>query len=384
MQIAIDYTSALTQGGGIARYTREAVSALARLDTPHRYTLVYTKEAADGRPALPPHFAWRELPVSARQAAIVWQRMRLPLPVDRWIGPVDVYHSPDFTLPPLSRARGIVTVHDLSFLATPQYHDPALQRYLAAAVPRAVSHAQHILADSEHTRVELVARLATPPEKISVVYPGVDPRFRPLEWQDPQDDALLQRARAAYGLDNPFILTVGTIEPRKNHEAIIRAYALLHREGAIEHELVVAGGGGWQSTKESLLRLVDDLRLGGDVLFPGFVSDELLPALYNLAALVVYPSHYEGFGLPVLEALACGTPVLTARNTSLPEAGGDVARYVDNSSDVAELAAAIHTALSDETLREQSLRDGPAHAAGFTWEHTARSLLNVYERVGKA
>ncbi|MCZ7574697.1 MAG: glycosyltransferase family 4 protein [Ardenticatenaceae bacterium] len=384
MKIAIDYTPALVQGGGIGRYTREAVAALARLETAHRYTLVSTRGAEGPRPALAPNFGWRELPLSGRQAAIVWQRLRLPLPIEHWTGPLDLYHSPDYTLPPLRQARGIVTVHDLSFLAMPEYHEPSLRRYLTRAVPRGLARAAHVLADSESTRRELMERLDVPATKISVVYPGVDPRFHPLDSRHPADAALLNRTRATYGLANPFILSVGTLEPRKNFEGLIRAYALLHNRNGINHELIIAGGEGWQHTREALLTLVDDLHLGGNILFPGFVSDELLPALYNLAALVVYPSHYEGFGLPVLEALACGTPVLTTRTTSLPEVGGSAAIYLDDSHDVEGLAAAIRQALGDAELRATAARAGPAQAAGFTWERTARQLLEVYQRVGSA
>lgn len=384
MNIAIDYTAALAQGGGIGRYTREAVAALARLESSHRYTLVYTKDTKGERPAFPSNFDWKEIPLSGRQAAVVWQRLRLPLPVERWTGPLDLYHSPDFTLPPLKRARGIVTVHDLSFLAVPEYHDASLRRYLATAVPRAVARAAHVLADSESTRQELMERLHVPAGRISVVYPGVDPRFRPFDRHQPGEAALLQRARAAYALDNPFVLSVGTLEPRKNFEGLIKAYALLQSRKQITHELIIAGGGGWQHTREALLALVDDLHLGGNILFPGFVADDLLPALYNLADLVVYPSHYEGFGLPVLEALACGAPVLTTRTTSLPEVGGSAAVYVDDSRDVEALAGAIERLLGDAELRARLRQAGPAQAAAFTWERTARQLLDVYTKVGSA
>src|SRR5690554_6723580 len=128
MNIAIDYTAALTQGGGVGRYTREAVAALVALEATHQYTLVYTRDAEGERPAFPQHVRWCPLSFTGRQAATIWQRLRVPLPVERWTGPLDVFHSPDFTLPPLKRARGIVTVHDLSFLAVPEYHEPALRR----------------------------------------------------------------------------------------------------------------------------------------------------------------------------------------------------------------------------------------------------------------
>lgn len=382
MEVAIEYTAGVRQGGGVGRYTRGLVAGLAELGTPHTYTLVCSRDVDVTQPSLPANFHRQTLPLSERLSRLLWQRLRLPLSIEWFIPAVDIYHSPDFVLPPLRSARGIVTVHDLSFLATPHYHEPRLQRYLAAAVPRAVERADHVLADSRHTRRALIERLGVPAERVSVVYPGVEGRFRPYASKDAHDGERLQEARERYSLDAPFILSVGTLEPRKNYDGLLHAYATLVDAGYIPHRLVIAGGQGWRRNDQELQALTGRLGVRDRVQFAGFVPDRMLPALYNLADLVVYPSHYEGFGLPVLEAMACGTPVVTSRNTSLPEVGSDAVVYVEDSSDTEALAAAIARTLDDSALRERLRTRGLERAQRFTWTRSARHVVRIYEAVG--
>lgn len=373
VHVAIEYTAGLAQGGGVGRYTRGLVSALLALSGHESYTLVHARDVRpDGRLHLPPNARWRAWPFTQRQSALFWHRLGLPVTAERFLGKVDVFFSPDFVLPPLSRARGIVTVHDLSFLATPAFHEPSLRRYLERAVPRSVRRADHIFADSAFTRQELIRLLDVPPDRVSVVYPGVEPRFRPYDPNSEADRAELKQVRGVFKLVNPFILSVGTLEPRKNFDGLIRAYAELLHAGRIRHELVIAGGRGWLGQDRALYALVDKLDLGGHVLFLGYVDDALLPALYNLADLFAFVSHYEGFGLPVLEALACGTPVVCTRTSSLPEVGGDIALYVDDPHDTHAIAEALARGLEDETWRARCRQAGPEQAARFTWETAAR------------
>ncbi len=371
--IAVEYTAGLAQGGGVGRYTRGLVAALLAQSGPETYTLVHARDVMpDAGSPLPPNARWRAWPFTQRQGAIFWHRLGLPVAAERFLGDVDVFFSPDFVLPPLKRARGVVTVHDLSFLAAPAFHEPSLRRYLAKAVARSVHRADHIFADSAFTKAELVRRLDVPSERITVVYPGVEPRFRPYDRDDPTDRAELEHVRALFGLDNPFILSVGTLEPRKNFDGLIRAYAHLVRSGDVRHELVIAGGRGWLNKDRELYALVNELGLGGEVLFLGYVDDEYLPALYNLADLFAFVSHYEGFGLPVLEALACGVPTVCTRTSSLPEVGGDVVLYVDDPHDTHAIAEALARGLEDEIWRSHCRQAGPQQAARFTWEAAAR------------
>lgn len=374
MRIAIDYTPAVFQGAGIGRHTRGLVHALAPIAGGHDVTLVVFGRPPAGHLPAPAGFRLRVVPISNRWLTIGWHRLRVPLPVDWLAGASDLYHASDFVLPPVRNARSLLTVHDLSFLTTPQCAEAGLRSYLTSVVPRSVARATHVLADSASTRRDLVRILGVPDEKVSVVYPGVEQRFCPQE-----DGAELQRVRERYGIGgNPYILGVGTLEPRKNWPALIRAWAQLRHERRIPHRLVIAGGKGWLT--EGIFEAADATGLRAEIIFAGFVADADLPALYSAADAFVLPSLYEGFGIPVLEAMACGTPVVCSDNSSLPEAAGDAALLVDANDPVA-LAAAILDAVDDGALRGELRHRGFEQARRFTWEASARALLDIYERV---
>ncbi|MFQ5811966.1 MAG: glycosyltransferase family 4 protein [Anaerolineae bacterium] len=373
MRIGIDYTAAVRQGAGIGRYTRELVRSLAELNRSHDYVLF---AAAGGQRPVdagwPPNFQMRSVPLSDRALAILWHRLRLPLWVELVTGRVDIFHSPDFVLPPVRRAKTLVTVHDLSFIRYPQCADANLRAYLNQVVPRSVHRADLILADSQSTKDDLVELLGVAPDRIEVVYPGVEKRFRPIE-----DQAHLEEVRKRYNLPPRFALGLGTLQPRKNFTRLIEAYSLLvTRHPSLQ--LVIAGGKGW--LYEEIFASVERLGLEEKVIFPGFVADEHLPALYNLAELFVFPSLYEGFGLPPLEALACGTPVITSNASSLPEVVGEAGPMVE-ATDVEALAEAMKRVLEDDALQERMIAKGMKQAGKFTWEKTAAKLLSLYEAI---
>ncbi len=377
MRIAIDYASAVWQGAGIGRYTRAMMSALLRRDGETRYHLLYPR-GLPGRPApfLSHLAALRQahsnlrlhpLPLSDRYAAILWQRLRLPIPIEALCGPVDLCYSPDFVLPPQLRGRRIVTVHDLAYLVYPQCAVPSLGWYLHRAVPRSVARADLVLADSHSSRQDIIRLLGVPAERVRVVPLGVDAAYRPLE-----DRTLLEGVRVRYGLPGRFLLFVGTIEPRKNLPRLLEALAGLPEEERLP--LVVVGKPGW--LYEESFTSVARLGLGRWVYFLGFVPEEELPALYNLAAALVYPSLYEGFGLPPLEAMACGTPVLTSGTSSLPEVVGEAAVLVDP-LEVVSIREGLQAIIQDGTLRERLRADGLERARAFTWERAAEELLQA-------
>ncbi len=384
MRIGIDYTAAAHQGAGIGRLTRHIVQALAAIDdAQHEYVLLVRGRELPFPPSVAhsrniasgiANANWREVRtrIGERWWQRIWYRLRLPLPVEWVVGPLDLFHSPDFTLPPTGRrTRTIVTVHDLSFLRLPRCFEPALLDYLNAHVPRAVRRADCVLADSENTRQDVIQLLCVPADRVRTIYCGVEARFRPID-----DGAALARVRARYNLPAHFVLSLGTIQPRKNYAKLIAAFARLQIDGL---SLVIVGAKGW--LYERIFQTAVDLGLGERVLFPGFVNDVDLPAIYNLADIFAFPSLYEGFGLPPLEAMACGTPVITANNSSLPEVVGDAALLVD-ASDVTAISAAIETLVDDTPLRRDLIARGLRRAAQFTWRKAARELLETYHHVG--
>jgi glycosyltransferase involved in cell wall biosynthesis len=289
---------------------------------------------------------------------------------------VDLFHSPDFVLPPTGRTGTILTVHDLSFLRKPECFVPGFSEYLEGAVTRAVARAAHILADSESTRQDLLQLLRVPPERVTVVYPGVEARFRPI-----RDREVRQHVRRKYNLPERFVLGVGTIQPRKNFPALVEAFASLIAadEGSVsELHLVLAGERGWMY--EETFDAVDRLGLRSEVHFLGYVDDPDLPAIYSLASVFAFPTLYEGFGLPVLEAMACGTPVVTADNSSIPEVVGDAGLLVE-ASDAQELAASLSRVLSDEPLRHRLQISGLERSKEFTWSKAGARVLELYRKV---
>ncbi len=372
MKIGIDYTAAVLQGAGIGRYTRGLVDALLPLLEPEDHlTLLHPREQpASTRSQWPAAVSHRRLPLPDRYQTILWHRLRLPLAVEFLTGPLDIFHAPNFLLPPVRRARTLVTIHDLAFLVRPQFAFPDLQRFLTQAVPRSLARADHILADSDASRQDAIRLFGLAPGRITVVGAGVEARFRPLE------NASLYEIRRKYRLpESPFVLSVSTLEPRKNLDGLVRAFVEARKRAGLEHHLVIAGGKGW--LYESIFAEVKRLHAGDFVHFPGFVDDADLPALYNLSELFAFPSHYEGFGLPVLEALACGRPVLCTDTSSLPEIAGDAARLIPT-GDEAALTEALAELLTDEAARGELCRRGPVQAAPWTWTAAADRLVKVY------
>jgi glycosyltransferase involved in cell wall biosynthesis len=293
------------------------------------------------------------------------------VPVEAFTGRVDLYHATDFTLPPtLPGTRTLLTVHDLSFVRVPETASPRLKAYLDAVVPRSCRRADHILADSQATKDDLIALYGLSPDKITVLLSGVDERFRRVE-----DANVRATVREKYAVgQRPFIFAIGTVQPRKNYGRLIEALARLRAHG---HDvmLVVAGGKGW--LEDPIYKTVDALKLREHVRFIGFAEDNDLPALYSEARCLAFPSLYEGFGLPILEGMACGTPVITANVSSMPEAAGDAALLVAP-TDVDAITAAIEQVLTDDTLRQSLVERGYKQATRFTWENSARQLQAIY------
>ncbi|MGQ9908847.1 MAG: glycosyltransferase family 4 protein [Candidatus Flexifilum sp.] len=374
VSIGIDYTPAYEQGGGIGRYVRELTAALARRDDPLRYRLFIAGARADKPlPRFDARFTLRPTPITPSWWARIWQRAGVPLPIEAVIGRVALYHATDFVLPPtLPATPTILTVHDLSFVRVPEAASPRLKAYLDQVVPRSVRRVDHVLADSTATKQDLIEIYGTPPEKITVLLSGVEPTFQPVRSAEAR-----AAARARYGLPSrPYIFSVGTVQPRKNYARLIAALAVLRQRGH-DVDLAIAGGKGWLD--DPIYAAIRAHHVEDHVHFLGFVADADLPALYSGAVLTALPSLYEGFGIPVLESMACGTPVLTSSISSLPEVAGDAAVLVDP-TDLEAIIDGLERLLLDHELRRQLTELGLARATLFTWDSAANLLLQVYRR----
>jgi glycosyltransferase involved in cell wall biosynthesis len=378
LRVAIDYTSAINQNAGVGRIVREWVHALVGLDPSISYLLLYAtpNPGAVARFPAAANVARRELRLNERMLTILWHRLRAPIPVDWLTGPIDIFHSPDFVLPPVRSARSIVTVHDLAFLLYPECADDGLKAYLEKTVPRSVNQADFVVADSENTRNDVICLLGVPPERTAVVYGGVESRFRPDENLDRQ-----RALRSRIGLDEetPFILFVSTIEPRKNLVGLMDGFAIMKSRQTLPHKLVLVGGKGWLS--EGIFEHHERSPVRDDIIFTGFFPDQDLPTLYSAAEMFAFPSHYEGFGLPLLEAMACGTPVISSRASSLPEVVGEAGLLVEP-QDAEQLASAMEVFALNADVRDDFRRRGFERAAEFSWPAAARALLDVYRKVG--
>lgn len=373
-QIILDYTPAIRQQAGIGRIIRGQVQGLLQENTGYDLYLFVNGRVTQAQRQLAP-LPLHTTHLSERTMVRLWHRLDLPVPRVNWLVGVtpDIFHATDFVLAPCTARRKVLTIHDLAFLFHPDAAMPSLHRYLNVVTPRSVKRADHIIADSHNTAKDLHEQWRTPQEQISVVQGAVDhDHFRPVS-----DLAQQQAVRQRYGIgERPFILGLSRLEPRKNFSRLIHAFHAVRESAPIPHRLVIGGGKGW--LYDEIFATVQRLGLEKEVLFPGFIANEDLPALYSAADFFAYPSLYEGFGLPIVEALACGTPVLTGDNSCLPEAGGPGALYVDV-QDMDSIAAGLSRLCEDSDLREELRQKGMAHAARFTWSRSARQLQAVYE-----
>lgn len=280
-----------------------------------------------------------------------------------------LFHSPNFSLPPVE-GRAVVTLHDLSVFHFPQFHPRDRVNYLRDQIAHSIERADHLVTDSAFVRDELLQLFKLPADRVTAVPLGVDASFRPRQ------AAELQAVMAGYGLRaGAYLLSVGTIEPRKNLAALLRAYRKLDAAQRGQYPLVIAGAYGWNSGP--LMEQVEQMRGAGELIYLDYVPERDLPALYAGAAAFCYLSFYEGFGLPVLEAMASGVPVVCARGSALDELCADSAQQADPHDDAAILGS-LQKALDDQAWRGEARERGLARAATFTWQRSARELAEVF------
>ncbi len=350
--------------GGIATWIREVLNALQSQSTAHDFTILESRKA---RFSLAGRFNRSTLYTPCHHAL-----EKYALSVELLPKRLDLLHSPDF-IPPLRGARRhVITIHDLHFLHYPQYMTKESRRYYRGQLGRAVRQADHILTVSRATQRDIMDLLQVPAERITTQHHGVSHDFKPLS------AAFLDEQRRELDLPQDFFLCVGTFEPRKNVIALLEAWHLLREQLPDAAPLVLAGRRGWLF--DETLQRIEEMQIADDIIWRENVPQEALPALYNLASALVMPSIYEGFGLPALEAMACGTLPIVSNVSSLPEVVGDVGIQIDP-MDRDALAAAMMRALTDSDWKAEQEAAGVKRAARFTWEKHVQVLLQVWDRV---
>lgn len=368
MRIAIDAHSVGTGLGGNESYATNLIEALATIDSVNEYTLYVTRPEAVRR------FSQRWPNFVVRQTRPHTPLIRIPLTLSAELrkNPVDVLHV-QFTAPPFAPCPVVVSIHDLSFEHLPETFKRRSRAQLRLTVRRSARKATHILALSEHARADIIATYGISPERVTAIPLAAADRFQPVG-----DEKELQRVRHTYGIAGDYILTVGSIQPRKNLGRLILAYARLRTDAMVGRpQLVIVGRKAWLVGET--LRAIRDSGFSDSIILTGYVPDDDLPALYSGARCFVYPSFFEGFGLPPLEAMKCGVPVVAGNRTSLVEVVGDAGILVDP-LDPEAIASGLSQVLTDEDLREELGSRGLERSRLFNWRETAKRTLEVYER----
>ena len=357
------------RGAGISGYMVNLLRNLARF-SPDFYYSAFLSDRVFKEPSL--NLRVSRLPTRQPLVRILWEQLVQPVVLRR--AGVDLLHALAFIAPLASPCPFVTTVYDLSFLRYPAAFRPFNRWYLANFTGHSVKRARVVITISDSTRQDVINFYHAPPERVQTIYCGVNDHFRPLP------AAEVSAFKTRQGLPGSFVLFLGTLEPRKNIEGLIRAYARWRAREPGAPPLVIAGGRGWYHAK--IFELVKQLDLTQTVLFPGYVPEPDKPLWYNAAALFVYPSLFEGFGLPVLEAMACGTPVITSTTSSLPEVTGTAgAACLIEPTDTEALALAMAQVMGDAGQRAAMAEQGLARAAEFRWEKTARETVGIYRKV---
>jgi glycosyltransferase involved in cell wall biosynthesis len=373
MKIGIDATALPQEPVGAGVYIINLLRALGDLNTGYEL-VVFLHENARNYLEMDEttNILQVVLPEKNPALRLVWEQIMLPKLVKRY--KIDLLHSLHYTSPFLLACASVVTIHDLTFFLFPELHKLSKRLFFPSVIRASARKADALITVSENTRQDSIRLLHVPEEKIFAVQLGVDEIFHPIK-----DNGLRRKIYQQYQLPEKFILYVGLVEPRKNLPLLIRSFRTLVEEG-FSHRLVIVGRLGWMY--QEVFKQIETLGLEDRIKFTGYVPRQNLPIVYNLAELFVYPTLYEGFGLPVLEAMACGTPVVTSKISSLPEIVGNAGILVTPGEESA-LAEAMVTVLSDPKMQENLAEKGIIRSKDFSWKRTAKETLQVYQHVLK-
>lgn len=374
MKIGFDISAQSLPRSGIGRYQYQLLKALLELDQTHFYHLYAFNFRNRNRfkeiqfPS--ENYEMKVLPIPQRLITMWWQVAKIPA-LEQVAPKCDLYQISEICAQPVKKAKSVAFIHDLTTLLFPEHHTWS-NRFLHNQRFKKIGGIDGILTNSQATKADIVKHLNINPEKIFVTHLGADQSFRPLP--DEEVKPVLDR----YKLKKPYILFVGTLEPRKNVKTLIRAFNRLKKEKKIEHQLVLAGQKGWLF--ESVFEEIEKSPYKKSIRYLDYVPETDLPALMNSAEVFAYPSFYEGFGLPILEAMQCGTPVVTSSVSSLPEVGGDAILYA-NPNFESDLADKLYLIISDPELKKQLSERGIERSKLFSWKKCAEDTLSAYNSV---
>jgi len=378
MIIGLDATALAGKKTGIGIYTDQLIKALLN-DYPEVIVKLFSCKPVspdNSRQVRLSRNAWKSLPYPGVPPTILyslWSFLKYP-PIELLTGEIDIFHGLSYVLPPTKKARTVLTIHDLAFMRIPEVHTRLRVILTPQFVRKSVARADAILAVSEHTKNDIVDLFNVDPSKITVTYNGVDHRlFHPQ-----QDSLFIEKVMRQYGIIKPYVYYLGTIEPRKNVDILVKAFVYVNEKLGGNFQLVLTGKKGWKV--DALMQDITKMAETRDLVYTGYVTDEEKAALYNGAELFVYPSQYEGFGIPVVEAMACGCPVITTNVSSLPEVAGTAGILVPP-GDLDALADGIIKILCDQDLRKRMSEASLIQAAEFTWQRTAAVTKSVYEKL---
>lgn len=370
MRAGINLHLLSTTHTGIQHYIRSLVPSLIAQGAKHQFVLFGDSAQLEGLPHDRVEWVSTASPLRSGWRRVVWEQLRLPALLPRY--EVQVFFSPAFALPLSWKGRGVVVVHDLNFEVSPQTIHPVRRIYLQQITRRSVHNAAAVVAISQATANEVIQRYQVPEQKVRVIPYGLDATFTPEHASQ-----LEAQCRRLYQLPERFLLFVGTLEPRKNLLRLLEGYAIAHREVSLP-PLLLVGAPGWQHHR--IQQRACDLGIAERIQFAGYIPREHLPGVYAAATALLYPSLYEGFGLPPLEAMGCGTPVLASNTSAIPEVVGEAGLLVDP-YDVQAVAWGILRVATEEGLRQQLIAAGLQRARQFSWEKAAQRTLALLEEV---
>jgi len=366
LKVGVDIHSIGSQKGGNETYYRELVAALINGCCDHKFFLYYTNPIAAQQLGGNSHFILKHL-----FPAHPLLRIPFTIPWHTRLEGLDLFHA-QFIVPPFLKCRTVASIFDIAYEHVPQFFDAAQRTWLKALVPWSARRADHIITLSEHSKKDIVRAYGIAEEKITVTHLGAGADFHPRDKEKAKE-----RLAQQYGIHGDFILYLGRLQARKNLTRLVEAYALVRKAG-LRQTLVIAGK--QDSLFEPVRSRIKELKLEEDVLLPGYVNAEDVPVFYSAAEVFVYPSLYEGFGLPVIEAMSCGVPVITSRGSSLEEVAGNAALLIDPLDEVS-IASALKQVLGDSELRNHLSKAGLSRSKQFDFKEAARQTVAVYERV---